>query len=117
FVILANAYKHDNSKNKISDCCKAPGCPGWTNTHHKLNYYDIKPRTDIKTPKQCCQGCFKDPDCIQWSFGQDICRFEVERISQPLLSICNKTTGPPILNAQCGIMRCDDGCIPPRSTK
>ncbi|CAG8491411.1 30387_t:CDS:2, partial [Racocetra persica] len=41
------------------------------------------PRLDIDTPQHCCQECFKD------------------------------SNSPPTIGDNSGIMRCNDGCIPP----
>ncbi|RIB27028.1 hypothetical protein C2G38_2138034 [Gigaspora rosea] len=118
-AIFADAH---NYETPISDCCKIPGSsPGWKNELHKLTYSNINPlRVDklISTAQECCQACVENQDCVQWSFGQNICLLvgnsllgqELTNNGKLPLQTCDLPTGPPTKGPDAGIIRCSDGC-------
>ncbi|CAG8469525.1 6156_t:CDS:2 [Dentiscutata heterogama] len=110
FAIIANAHHYETSENKISECCKARGSPGWTNIIHKAVYYDSAPQLDITTPEHCCQACVENPDCLQWTFktSVNLCNLDVER-NLPL-KLCDLPTEQPTTSQEAGVIGCSDGC-------
>ncbi|CAG8794737.1 5430_t:CDS:2, partial [Racocetra fulgida] len=75
-------------------CCKTPG---------------ETTRVDISTDCNCCEGCVKNSNCIEWAYTKNLCFHLVNR--KPLLDICdyptlNKTL--PETTEASGVIRCSD---------
>ncbi|CAG8756619.1 14001_t:CDS:1, partial [Dentiscutata heterogama] len=59
---------------------------------------------DITTAQHCCQKCVENPDCIQWHFGETVCRHNVES----LLDICSFPQTSKLFSSDSGVIRCED---------
>ncbi|CAG8608099.1 9726_t:CDS:1 [Scutellospora calospora] len=89
-------------------CCECRGSPGWNNIIYSVLPDQLVNITTSSTPRDCCNSCIADENCVSWYYNNQImmCRHEVNTSTADACTVDKSI--PSSFGDEGGVIRCND---------